>query len=51
MAYKTQVEGGSCLAQKSCNTIATVWAYRWGGGGEKKGERGYHKKDRGKKKI
>jgi len=31
MAYKREVEGGSYLAQKSCNTIATVWASQVGG--------------------
>jgi len=30
MAYKREVEGGSYLAHKSCNTIATVWALQVG---------------------
>ena len=32
LACKRDVEGGSYLAQKSCNTIATVWALQVGGG-------------------
>jgi len=36
MVYNMQKggRGGSYLAQKSCNTIATVWALQVGGGNE-----------------
>jgi len=31
MAYNREVEGGSCIAHRSCNSIATVWAMQVGG--------------------
>jgi len=36
MAYKRDVEGGSCIAQSPCNSIATVWAMQAGRKNERK---------------
>jgi len=38
MAYTREVDGGSYTAQKSCNSIATVWAMQVGGRNERRFE-------------